>query len=130
MTPATISDLSSAMRFSMPTLMHQCGMPCRKLVVPSSGSTHPAPFPVRIGPRLAALLHEEGEVRAGLTEILAQRLLGAEVGLADEVAGALHGDLELLDLGEVAQQAPADLADGGHHDVQRGKRRGGGRSRT
>ncbi len=39
MTPATTSVRSSATRFSMPTEIAQCGMPWRKLVVPSSGST-------------------------------------------------------------------------------------------
>ncbi len=38
-TPAMISAPPSGRRFSTPMLMAQCGMPCRKLVVPSSGST-------------------------------------------------------------------------------------------
>ena len=38
-TPAAISLPPSGSRFSRPMEIAQCGMPCRKLLVPSSGST-------------------------------------------------------------------------------------------
>ena len=86
--------------------MHQCGMPCRKLVVPSSGSTTQRQAQLS-EPDAPALLHQEGVAGPGLGQLLAQRLLGADIGLADEVGRALDADLQLLDLGEVAQQALA-----------------------
>ena len=52
-----------------------------------------------------------------LAELLAQDLLGAPVGGADEVARPLDRDLQMLDLAEVAHEVPGGLVGGLHHDV-------------
>ncbi len=64
----------------------------------------------------AGFLHEEGVAGAGLGQLFPDRLLGAQVGLRDEVGGRLDADLELLDLVEVAQQALGRLLGGVGHD--------------
>ena len=79
----------------------QCGMPCRKLVVPSSGST----IQRLLGERAdldAALLHEQAVVGPRRVQLVADHLLGLAVGGGDEVARALDRDLQVLDLAEVA----------------------------
>ena len=71
----------SGSRRSSPMLIAQCGMPCRKLVVPSSGSTTQRQVQLsRAGG--AGFLHQEGVAGPRLVQFLAQRLLGAQVGLA------------------------------------------------
>ena len=88
---------------------------------------HPAPRPV-LRARGAGFLHQEGVAGTRLVQFLAQRLLGAHVGLRDEVGRALHRDLQLLDLVEVAQQPLRRLLRRvGHHRQVRGeaKRHGG-----
>ncbi len=65
---------------------------------------HPPPRPV-VRPGRAGFLHQEGVAGPRLGQVVADRLLGAQIGLADEIARSLHAHLQLLDLGEVAQQA-------------------------
>ena len=60
----------------------------------------------------AALLHQEAVARAGLGQLPVQRLLGAVVGAGGEVGRALDGDLQLLQLAEVARQPAAGLSGG------------------
>jgi hypothetical protein len=69
---------------------------------------------------VAALLTEEAIARAGLVEVRIEHLLGPLVGEADEIGGALHRDLQVLDLAEVALQAAAGAARGFHHHVHKG----------
>ena len=57
--------------------------------------------------RLAALLHEEAEAGPRALQLGLERALGLEVGVGDEIARALHRDLKLLDLAEIAEQARA-----------------------
>ena len=86
--------------------MAKCGMPWRKLVVPSSGSTIQRGL-VGIALDLAAFLEQQAPVGPGVAQLLDDRLLGALVGHRDEVGRALAADLQLLDLAEVAAQAAA-----------------------
>src|SRR5581483_8246550 len=72
---------------------------------------------------LAALLHEEAVAGTSAGEFLVQDLLGAVIRGADEVRGTFQRDLKLLDLAEVAREAPSGLAGGGKHHVH--QRRGG-----
>ncbi len=68
------------------TLTHHCGIPNRKLTVPSSGSTTQLSPLVPLD--VIALLPHEAVVGAAPGEQLADRPLGGEVGLADEVGRA------------------------------------------
>ncbi len=110
MTPANGSpSRSSAIE------MAKCGMPCRKLVVPSSGSTIQR-LDVSLPAIVAALFHKQPERRARLAQFRPQRLFGAPVGLADEVGGTLLRDLQVFQLAEVADQALRRFQSGvGHH---------------
>ena len=81
---------------------------------------HPAPGPV-VAAGSAGFLHQEGVAGAGAAQLLAQGAFGAQVGLADEVGRALDADLQLLDLGEVAQQALGRLLRGVLHDGHVGR---------
>ena len=65
----------------------------------------------------AALLHEETVAGAGAGELGKENLLGTMIGGADEIGRTLERDLELLDLAEIAREAAAGLAGGGHHDI-------------
>ena len=65
---------------------------------------------------LAALLHQHAPVGACVAQLFEDRLLGALVGLADEVGGTLAADLQLLDLVEIAAQARRGLAGGALDD--------------
>ena len=76
-------------------------MPCRKLVVPSSGSTIQV-WVLSVPSWLAAFLAEEAVAGPRLGELGAERFLGAVVGGGDEIARALQRDLQVLDLAEVA----------------------------
>ena len=69
---------------------------------------------------LAALLHEEAVAGPRMGELLMQDLLGAGVGGADEIGRTLERDLELLDLAEIAREAPSGFAGGADHDVHQG----------
>ena len=74
-----------------------------------------------VGPlRPPALLHQEAIAGTGLRQLPVQGLLGTVVGAGGEVGGALDGNLQLLDLAEVARQAAAGLPGGGDHDVHQG----------
>ena len=104
---------------SSPIEMANCGMPCRKFVVPSSGST--IQVWVAVGAFvLAAFLAEEAVARPRLGELGAKRFLGLAVGCGDEIARALQRDLEVFDLAEVALQCARGLARRSHHDVDEG----------
>ena len=70
---------------------------------------------------LGALLAEPAVGRARLGQFVADDLLGLEVGAADEVARALGGDLQVLDLAEIAQEAARRLAGRLDHDVHVGR---------
>ena len=75
-------------------LTHHCGIPNRKSIVPSSGSTiQRRPL---LPETLPALLPHEPVLRPALAEQLADRALGRDVGFADEVGGrALAAHLAL-----------------------------------
>ena len=93
------------------------GMPCRKLVVPSSGSTIQRCWSSSPGDG-AALLHQERVAGPRAGELGVDDLLGLAVGLADIVAGTLERDLQVLHLAEIAGQRAAGLVGGLHHDVE------------
>ncbi len=112
MTPATSWPCrSSAIE------IEKTGMPCRKLVVPSSGSTIQRCWLV-VARHHAALLHQEGVAGPGAGQLGVDDLLGLAVGLADIVARALQRDLQVLHLAEVARQRAAGLHGGLNHDVE------------
>ncbi len=92
-------------------------MPCRKLVVPSSGSTIQRLDGV-LALDAAAFLHQQAVSRARLDQLGAQHVLGPPVGLADEVGRPFLGDLQMLDLAEVADEAARGLLGRRRHDVQ------------
>ena len=52
----------------------------------------------------AAFLHQEAPVRTGLCQFAADRLLGVDVGAADEVGRALPAHLQVFDLAEIAKK--------------------------
>ena len=55
----------------------------------------------------AAFLAEKAVIRPRLGELLAHDLLGAAVGRGDEIARTLERHLQILDLAEIALEAPA-----------------------
>ena len=67
---------------------------------------------------LAALLHQEAPVRAGARQFIEDDLLGPPVGIGDEVGRALHRDLEVLHLAEVAGKRATGLGGGLRHHVE------------
>ena len=69
---------------------------------------------------LGAFLAEEAVGRAGLAELGEDDLLGALVGVRDEVGRALARDLEVLDLAEILGERAAGLDRGLDHDVEEG----------
>ena len=116
MTPATIWPCrSSAIE------MAKIGMPCRKLVVPSSGSTIQRCCVVRALDR-RRVLHRGSIARPRAAQLGEEDFLGL-VGLADKVARTLERDLQVLHLAEVARQRLAGLQRGPNHDID--KRRTG-----
>ena len=94
-------------------------MPCRKLVVPSSGSTIQV-WVLSVPSLAAAFLAEEAVARPRLQQFGAQDFLGAMVGGGDEIRRTFERDLQVLDLAEVALEAARRLARGGDHDVEQG----------
>ena len=86
--------------------MAKCGMPCRKLVVPSSGSTIQRCWP-SVPVDRAALLHQEAVARPRLGAVRRRRSARPCGRLGDEVGRALARDLQVLDLAEVARAARA-----------------------
>ena len=68
----------------------------------------------------AAFLAEEAVVGPRLGQFAAHDLLGAPVGGGDEIARALHRDLQVLDLAEIALEAAAGAIGGLDHDVEDG----------
>ena len=95
----------------------RCGMPCRKLVVPSSGSTIQrcwSSLP-SISPRSSI---EEAIGRAGLRQLVVDDLFRLAVGLADIVARTLQRDLQVLHFAEIARQRAAGLHCGLDHDIE------------
>src|SRR3546814_7373657 len=85
----------------------------------------PARAGLRAG-RLAALLHQEAETRPRPRQLVANDPLGAGVRHADEVRRPLLGDLEALDLAEIADQAARRLLCGAYHDIDVGRLAGHG----
>ncbi|MNY44070.1 hypothetical protein D3C86_1790660 [compost metagenome] len=69
---------------------------------------------------LAAFFHQEGIGGAGLAQFVKNDLLGAKVGLGDEIGRALAGDLQVLDLVEIAREGLAGLDRRADHDVEKG----------
>jgi len=67
---------------------------------------------------LLTLLAEEAVGRTRLQKLFLDDLLRAEIGLRDEVAGSLDGDLQVLDLAEIARQRLAGLERGLNHDIE------------
>ena len=65
---------------------------------------------------LTPLFHQEAPPGASGTQFVPQRPLGRLIGLGDEVRRALAADLQMLDLAEIATQAPARLARSALHD--------------
>src|ERR1700756_1533600 len=94
-----------------PIEIANCGMPCRKLVVPSSGST------IHGGP---AFLAEEAVAGTRLGEVGIEHLLGSFVGERDEVRRSFQRHLQMLDLAKIAFQAAAGAGRGLDHDVDEG----------
>ena len=80
---------------------------------------HPAVLLVLAG-HLATLLHQEAVGGTHPLQLLEQRLLRALVGGRDEIAGAFHRHLQVLDLAEIAGKTASGLADGLDHDVEEG----------
>ena len=68
----------------------------------------------------ATFLADEAVTGPRLGKVLVQHLLGALVGLGDEVGRPLQRHLQVLDLAEVALEAAAGAARGFHHDVDKG----------
>ena len=96
------------------------GMPWRKLVVPSSGSTIQRLALVGAVDR-AALLGEEASSRAAPCCSSAISVSSARRSAArDEIARPLQRDLQVLDLAEIAGEAAAGLEDRLDHDVEEG----------
>ena len=69
---------------------------------------------------LLAFLAEEAIGRTGLEKFLAHDLLGAKVGLRDEVTGAFHGNLQVLHFTEIARERLAGLECCLNHDIEKG----------
>ena len=69
----------------------------------------------------AALLHQEAVARARLAQFRKDDVLCPMVGGGDEIRGAFDGDLQLLDLAEIAREGAAGLAGGAGHDVDQGR---------
>ena len=68
----------------------------------------------------AAFLADERVAGARSHQFVAQCLLGLAVGGGDEIRRPLDGDLQLLDLAEIAIELPRRLACGFHHHVEEG----------
>jgi hypothetical protein len=79
------------------------------------------PAPRRVGALdIGAFLAEEPVIGPCAQEFLLQDLLGRPVRAADEIAGPLGRDLQVLHLAEILHQAPPRLAGGLDHDVEIG----------
>jgi hypothetical protein len=91
-------------------------MPWRKLLVPSSGSMIQRGLfgSPSISPPLPCRKPQSG--RALMQLVDRSCLLGALIGLRDEIRRPLAADLQVLDLAEIAAQALARLARGLFHD--------------
>ena len=94
-------------------------MPCRKFIVPSSGSTIQR-WVLSAAFARAAFLADEAVAGTRLFELLAHDLLGAPVGRGDEIGRPLERDLQVLDLAEIALERAAGLARGLDHHVEEG----------
>src|SRR5258707_14072595 len=85
----------------------------------------PAVTRVGAGAR-AAFLAEEAVSRPRLGQFLVDDLLGAAIGGGDEVARPLERHLQMLDLAEIALEAPPGTARGLDHDIETGGMQHGG----
>ena len=64
-----------------------------------------------------ALFHQKAELRSRPVQLVIEDLLGAAVGLADEIGRPLARDLQLLDFAEVAAKPARRLHRGRDHDI-------------
>ena len=96
------------------------GMPCRKLVVPSSGSTtHSCDGSLpRTRPRSSIRKPNLGRA---FDNSWCEDFFGAPVGGGDEIRRPLERDLQILDLAEIADQRARRLARGGDHHGDEGR---------
>ena len=67
--------------------------------------------------KLAAFLQQEAVGRTRFLELFLEDFLGFMIRLGDEIAGALAGYLQLLDLAEIADQGAPGLLGRVDHDV-------------
>ena len=103
-----------------PIEIANCGMPCRKLVVPSSGSTIQV-WVLSAPSRDAAFLADEAVARPRLGEVGRSSISSARLSASgDEIGRPLQRHLEMLDLAEIALEAAAGAARGLDHDVDEG----------
>ena len=102
-----------------PMEIANCGMPCRKLVVPSSGSTIQV-WLSSFARLLAAFLTDEAVAGPRLHQFGAQDVLSAAIRSSDKISRTLQRDLKLLDLAEIAVEAARGLAGGGGHHIDKG----------
>ncbi len=79
----------------------------------------PAVAAVALG--LAEFFAEEAVFRPRALELLAERALGHDVGAADEIAGTLLRDLQVLDLAEIALQSLGRGEGGADHHRNGGR---------
>ena len=68
----------------------------------------------------AAFLTEKAVIRPRLGKVLAHDRLGAVIGGGDEIARPLHGNLQMLDLAEIALETAAGAMRGLDHDIDDG----------
>lgn len=73
-----------------------------------------------LGFDLAGFFHQEAEIRAGAAQFRIDDLFCAAVCLADIIAGAFEGNLEVLDFAEISGQAAASFHGGLYHYVEKG----------
>jgi hypothetical protein len=98
MTAATICPCrSSAIEVA------KIGMPCRKLVVPSSGSMMPAMLAVLPS---TSPLSSITRPKVGRALVSSARTISSAraIGRRDEIAGSLAGDLEVFNFAEIARR--------------------------
>ena len=102
-----------------PIEIANCGMPCRKLVVPSSGSTIQV-WLLSCAFAGAAFLADEAVARPRLGEVVVAASPRRACRPGDEIGRPLQRHLKIFDLAEVALEAAAGAARGFDHDVDKG----------
>ena len=104
---------------SRPIEMAKCGIPCRKLVVPSSGSTTQR-WLLSAPSRTPPSSPRKPYPGRALISSWNSDLLGAAVGCGDEIRRALHRHLEFLQLAEITLEGARGFARGRDHHIERG----------